>query len=130
MKKLHSLHRLAMKAALKMNKLKVVSDQELLKSTGQCSILTCAMRATAMLAWKCSKDWEGHPLTGGRIKAHLAGRSTRQNNRTFPPQELKSSIIHCLVEIWEKLPDSIRTEEDVRVVKKKIKEWTILGINV
>ena len=107
----HSLHRLAMKASLGINRLKEISDQALWDQTGQKSVIHIANVAIARLAWKCSKNWHEHPLTRNLIEEHTNARPIRQNLRVFLPQKVKGSIIHSLVETWEQLPKEIRQEE-------------------
>ena len=91
--------------------------------TGQNSVLYSATVATTRLAVKCSKNWDSHPLTRQRMDHHYTERDTRQKARDFPPQKNKKSIIHRLVETWEKLPINIKTKENDNIAKSEIKKW-------
>ena len=122
-KKLHSLHRQAMKAALGIGPRAIICDKELFVRTKQYSVLYTATVATANMAYKCSRDWDNHPLTGDKIEHHFSGRDTRQAKKAFPPQKTKQSLINRLLQVWETLPESIKNEEDEKAAKKKIKEW-------
>jgi len=132
LKRMHSLHRQAMKAALRMKRTKKIEDGLLLTKTGQRSVLSMALSATAILAWKTAMNWKGHPLTQGRIEGHLGGKKTRQaTNRDLPPQSTgSSSLISRVVEVWERLPREIREEKKESVVKTKIKQWSDTYINL
>ena len=122
LKELESLHRQAMKVALGLGRRRSsnVSNQELLKRTGQSSVLKIATDATALLAWKCLRDPKENALTGDSIENHLQQRITRQNLRSFPPQKNTKSIIYRMVELWEQM-DNVKDENNVVTVKKKIK---------
>jgi len=123
---IHKLHRQAMKAALRLNQQKDISDEELFRKTGQSHVRVLAARLSASMAWKCLKNWQGHPLTKERIKEHVGLRATRQaTERNFPPQLVKDSLIYNLVEVWEKLPSDIQCETKLRTLKSKICEWTL-----
>ena len=124
LKRLHALHRQAMKAALGMGRKTDISDEKLLQATGQSSVLCCALSATARMAWKCGGNWESHPLTtGNRIDKHISGRATRQTLQEFPPQKTKASIINRVLEVWKVLPEAIKTEKDETAAKVLIKSW-------
>jgi hypothetical protein len=124
LKRLHKLHRAAMKAALGIQMRDHPEDAQLLQQTRQASVHEMALRATAGLAWKCAHNWGDHPLTSHRVEGHQSERNTRQaTSRSFPPQHEKSSLVSRLVETWEKLPVHIQGEEKQSVVKKKIKSW-------
>ena len=84
-----------------------------------------ALSATANQAWKCAQDWKGHPLTKGRLKPHLNLKNTRQGTcRQYPPQSLLGSLVHCMVEVWERLPTDITEETNPKTAKRKIKSWS------
>ena len=124
LQRLHGLHRSAMKAVLGLGRHDHPPDSELYSRTGQASVQQMAFEATASLAWKCGRDWKANPLAQGRLKGHFSGRQTRQaTQRTFPPQNVKGSLLSRLVEIWEELPKNIRQEEDKEVAKGRIKTW-------
>ncbi len=114
-KKLHSLHRIAMKASLKLANKHHPSDTELLRKTGQKSVMEMTRIATANMAWKAGQNWNVCPLTADRLDKHIGERTTRQSvQRTLPPQGLNTcdSLIPRLVEMWELLPEEIRNEKD------------------
>jgi len=116
---LHGLHRSAMKAALRIPRRQHPSDEELYRRTGQMSMQKLAAGATAVLAWKCSKDWEEHPLMKGRLEKHMTGKHTRQaTRRCFPPQSIKDSLVGRLVEVWENLPEKVKFFTELGDVKK------------
>jgi hypothetical protein len=99
-------------------------DAQLLEQTRQASVQEMALRATPGLAWKCTHNWEYHPLTSHRVEGHQSERTTRQaTSRSFPPQHEKSSLVSRVVETWEKLPVHLQGKEKQSVVKKKIKSW-------
>ena len=124
LQKLHALHRGAMKAVLGIGRDKHPSDSELYSRTGQVSVRQMALEATASLAWKYMKDWQKNPLTKSRIEEHFSGRQTRQaTKRDFPPQSTQGSLLSHVVEVWESLPEMIKTEESFETVKVKIKTW-------
>ncbi len=126
LKRLHSLHRLAMKASLSIPTRNHPTDVELLQRTGQKSVFEMAMVATANMAWRAGQDWDRHPLTKGRIKKHQVERRTRQlTKRTLPPQwaSTGTSLVSRLVEIWERLPVDIKEEKCEGRVKLKINKW-------
>ena len=121
---LHSLHRGAMKAALGISHRKHPSDEELYRRTGQQPIRLMAQAATALMAWKCGRDWRNHPLTGGKVIEHYSGRNTRQSTlRSLPPQPIRGILTYRLVELWEKLPQKAKEEQDYSSAKKIIKSW-------
>ena len=124
LKTLHHLHRKAMKAALGLSNYSHPKDLDLYKQTGQISIEQMALEATATLAWKCGKNWEEDPLTAGRLEGHLEGKNTRQKfQRMFPPQSTKGTLVHRLVEIWEKLPNDIKKMETIDKARPALKSW-------
>ena len=101
------------------------SDCELYSQTGQVSVKQMALEATATLAWKCGKDWKNNPLAKRRIQEHSSGRQTRQRTqRTFPPQFTRGSLLSRMVEVWERLPNEVKTAEDWEFAKRNIKTWT------
>jgi len=126
LRRLHKLHRQAMKAALKMKRTKKVKDSVLLARTGQRSVEAMAVTATGLMAWKSSQNWNKHPLTTGRIEGHLGIRETRQSSgRDLPPQSVGTrSLVSRLVEVWERLPQEIRAENNELLVKKRLKVWS------
>lgn len=125
LKRLSSLHRQAMRVALGIGNRSQAPESELLQRTNQMPISKMALIATAMTAWKCLRTWKVHPLTSGRIDEHYNERTTRQNQRIFPPQKIKESIISRLVEVYERLPQEVREEDNVITVKKRIKTWAL-----
>ena len=127
-KKLHGLHRGAMKASLRLGSRHHPSDNELLRKTGQRSVREMVVIATANMAWKAGKNWKEHPLTGNRIEEHYGQRLTRQvKQRSLPPQSVKTdeSLVSRLVEMWEKFPEEIKTERKQQVAKQKICDWAL-----
>ena len=68
LKRLHNLHRQAMKAALRINRRRKVSDSELYSKTGQYSLLQAARNALGNMTVNCMQNWEGHPMTAARIE--------------------------------------------------------------
>jgi hypothetical protein len=124
LRRLHKIHRAAMKAALGIETREHPDDDLLLKRTGQSSVHEMALRAPAGLAWRCAQSWQNHPLTGGRIEEQQPKKATRQaSSREFPPQSEKTLLVSRLVETWVKIPDHIKKEERESVAKKKIKSW-------
>ena len=125
LQRLHALHRGAMKAVLGIGRHIHPLDSELYSQTGQTSVQQMALEATASLAWKSIKDWQRNPLAN-RIEEHFSGRQTRQTTqRTFPPQSTRGSLLSRMVEVWEKLPQVVKEEENWESVKAKIKTWTL-----
>jgi hypothetical protein len=61
LKRLHKLHRAAMKAALGIQMSDHPEDAQLQQLTRQASVHKMALRAMARLAWKCAHDWGDHP---------------------------------------------------------------------
>ena len=121
---LHGLHRSAMKAALGISHRQHPSNDDLYNRTGQHSICQMAWEATASLAWKCGQDWEGHPLTTGKVVGHHSGRNTRQAaSRSLPPQPTRGTLVARLVEVWEQLPLVVKETKEYSSAKKMIKEW-------
>ena len=115
-----------MKAVLGIGRHIHPSDSELYARTGQDSVQQMVLEATALLAWKCVKDWQNNPLVSGRIEKHFSGRQTRQvTQRTFPPQPTRGSMLSRMVEVWEKLPQVVKAEENKESAKTKIKTWTV-----
>ena len=62
LRKLHTLHRSAMKASLGIPTRHHPTDQDLFQQTGQRSVLQMARRAAANMAWKAGQNWETHPM--------------------------------------------------------------------
>ena len=125
-KKLHSLHRAAMRASLFLTNKEHPSDKDHLEKTGQKSVLEMATAATANMAWKAGQDWRENPLTSGRTEEHRGQKTTRQLlQRTLPPQSIpvESSLVSRLAELWEKLPNEIKTERKELSAKEKISQW-------
>ena len=126
LQKLHTLHRGAMKAVLGIGRGVHPLDSYLYSQTGQVSVHQMALEATALLAWKCMKDWQKNPLVSKRIQEHFSGRQTRQaTQRTFPPQSTNGSLLSRIVEVWEQLPEIVKEEEKLEAVKAGIKTWTV-----
>jgi len=118
------LQRRALRAALGDRSSRGASMEQLLEDTGQKSIFQMALVATCWHAWKCGQDWQGHPLTEGRIRTHLNIRHTRQSSlREHPPQSVPDSFIHRMVEVWEQMPVDIKNNKNPCHVKKKIRAW-------
>ena len=125
LKRLHALHRGAMKAVLGMSRFEHPSDQTLYARTGQKSIFQMAFEATAGLAWKCSRDWKNHPLTKDRLQVHRTNRTTRQTiQREHPPQPTKGSLLSRLIEVWEQAPPGVKDAEHWRAAKREIMDWS------
>ena len=113
-----------MKAVLGIGRQCHPPDGELYSRTGQTSVQQMALEATASLAWKCVKDRQNNPLTMNRIEEHSSGRQTRQaSQRTFPPQFTRGSLLSRMVEVWERLPQVVKSEENLESAKSKIKTW-------
>jgi hypothetical protein len=113
LKRLHKLHRAAMKSALGIQMRDHPEDAQLLQQTQQ-----------AGLAWKCAQKSGDHPITSHRVEGHQSKRATRQTttSRSFPTQQEKSSLVSRMVDTWEKLPvHIIQGEEKKSVVNKEIK---------
>ena len=121
---LQALHRSALQAALKIKK-KGVPYKELLLCANQKSVKAMSKQATSILAWKCGQNWQNHPLTAFRLECHRSLRPTRQSVRQFPPQSLapSESIISRIVEIWESMPENLKSEKKIGAVKKLIEVW-------
>ena len=125
LQRLHASHRGAMKAVLGIGRNLHPSDSELYSRTGQVPVQHMALEATASLAWKCVKNGQSDPLTNGRIEEHFSARQTRQKTqRSYPPQSTQGSLLSRMVEVWERLPDVVKTEENWDCAKAKIKKWT------
>ena len=124
LKAIHTLHRSAMKSALGLNARAHPSDDFLYKRTKQISVHQMAEETTAYLAWKCGQDWDSHPLTAGKIKGHCSGRNTRQSTkRSLPPQLTGGTLISRLVEMWEILPEEVKSVHEPDRAKHLIKNW-------
>ena len=123
-RRLQVLHRSALRAALKVKK-KGVPYKELLLCADQKSVEVMSKQATSLLVWKCGQNWLNHPLTACRLECHKSLRPTRQSERQFPPQSLApcESIISRIVEIWESMPENLKSEKKVGAVKKLIEVW-------
>lgn len=108
---LHKLHRSAMKASLRIATSDHPPDDELLKKSGQISVKQIAATSIANLAVDCLQNWKSHPLTTSRIVLHLGSKRTRQSqDRTFPPQPVRNSLLGRMVEAYEDLPKYVRDE--------------------
>jgi hypothetical protein len=100
LKRLHKLHRGAMKAALGIQMRDHPEDAQLLQQTGQASVHEMALRATAGLAWKCAHNWNHHPLAShGWKDTNLRELQDRPHQGCFPPQHEKSSLVSRLVSV-------------------------------
>ena len=123
-KRLHTLHRRAMKAALRIDRTQHPPDSELLVRTKQRSVIQMTRASTGTLAGKCVPEHNSHPLLLGRVVEHVGGKCTRQSqNRVFPPQPVSDSIVAKLTEMWERLPQNIRTEKQESRRCRLIKKW-------
>ena len=128
LKKLHSLHRSAMKASLRMSNKDHPTDAVLLQQTGQKSVVAMAKIATANMAWKAGQNWDNYPLTAGRTLKHYGLKCTRQAaQRMMPPQKISPnlSLVSRLVEMWELLPENIKLEKAEHIAKRKIGQWIL-----
>ncbi len=123
-RRLQALHRSALRVALKIKK-KGVPYKELLLCANQKSVEVMSKQATSLLAWKCAQNWQNHPLTAYRLECHKSLKPTRQSVRQFPPQSLApcESIISRIVEIWESMPENLKSEKKLGAVKKLIEVW-------
>ena len=123
---LHSLHRGAMKAALGIKPQEHPSDESLLALTGQLSVRQLSKIATSNLAWKCFKSRKSCPLLKGRLEDHTSLRQTRQRTlRAFPPQATRGTLLHRLVETWEKLPVQLRNKSAHEEVRGALKSFSL-----
>jgi len=123
-RKLDRMHKKAMRTTLGWKTTEGLGMKELLERTGQASVFQMALIATCGQAWKCARNWQGHPLTGGRLQSHLHSRNTRQGaQRLHPPQSLPGSLVHRMVEVWERMPLDIKEDTNLVSVKRKIKAW-------
>ena len=77
-KRLQQIHKKAMQAAVGWKASQGLCVEELLKRTGQASVYQMALTATGNQAWRCGQDWDGHPLTKGRLRGHTNLQNTRQ----------------------------------------------------
>ena len=126
LRRLHSLHRGAMKAILGLGRLHHPTDEELYTKTGQIPVQQIILEATASLAWKCGRDWCTNPLAQRRLENHFSGKRTRQaTQRSFPPQSTRGSLLSRLIEVWEILPQNVKVEENWDTARLKIKTWTL-----
>ena len=124
-RKIEKVHKKSMQAALGWGASKRMTIEELREKTCQPSVFEIALTATCNQAWKCGQDWEGHPLTKGRLRGNHSLHSTRQGTqRQYPPQQLPGSLVHRMIELWEKLPIDIKQEKNEVQAKKKIKAWS------
>jgi hypothetical protein len=125
LERFHHLHRLAMKAALRLPRTSIISDGELWEKTGQKPIAVQAKTAILNMAWKCVPSWETHSLLGGRVTQYQDSnpRLTRlSRRREFPLQEVDASLISKLIEGWELLPDSVRDAKNPSQAEKLIRK--------
>jgi len=120
---LHKLHRQAMKATLCLHCQVDISSEKLYQLTGQRPILDLAKSLTASMAWKCLPSWKTHPLTSKRMVRHLGLHATRQSEKDFAKQPVKGSLISKMVDMWNKLPENIRSEKCEIEMKQKVKLW-------
>jgi len=123
MKKLQGLHRLAMKAALRLKSTHNISTEELVRLTNQKSLTQIAKEIIATLAWKTSPKWKTHPLFQDRIREQPAYKITRQSKNAFPKQFVAGSIITDIIELWQEMPKHILEEKIVSAAKREIVKW-------
>ena len=122
LKRLHLLHRSAMKAALLIPMRRHPNDEYLYNLTGQVPVRSLAVEATASMAWKSFKS--DYQFLENRVKGHESGRATRQSTqRTFPPQNTRGTLISRLVELWEMLPQEVKECNELEKAKLLIQKW-------
>ena len=113
-----------MRAALRISPNEHLPDEELLFRSKQKSVLQMCAISTSKLATQCMPKRNVHPLMCDRVEEHNGIKCTRQSkNRTLPPQSTKDSLIHKMTEVWELLPEAVRSESQERKQSHLIKKW-------
>jgi len=100
-----------------------VSEQELLRRTGQMPVIDCAKRATMVLAWGALHEGHQSNAIEQRIDWGQSTRPTRQSdNRKIPPQIVSDSLISRITVVWNSLGEQIKCESDRDKAKKMIRD--------
>lgn len=83
-----------MRALLRIATLDHSFNDELLKRSGDISVNQMAATSIANLEVASLQNWKSHPLTTSRIVQHLGANTSRQSQeRTFPPQPVRNSLL-------------------------------------
>ena len=122
LKRLQVLQNEAMRAVLGKGRKDRVSQHELLKRTGQISVLQLSTTALARQAWSCFQG-EIPDFLVGRVQGRTdSDRVTRAATRSdFPTQGVQDSLVSRMVKMWNRLPDSIRTCDKQGRAKRTIR---------
>ena len=115
----------AVRAALGLKRVDRISEEELMQRSGQLKVSALAERALINHAWNAlaTEDRRSVSEIARRVEWGQTNRVTRQNQGilTIPPQSLQNTLVAKACQVWNFLPEDIRSEQSKSAVKTKIK---------
>ena len=114
----------AIRASLQIRRVDRVSEEELMRRSGQMSVCSMAARAIANHAWNSfsTQHKRKHSEIAGRVEWGQSGRATRQRDRGIvPPQSVSNCLVSKVGQMWNYLPEEIRKEKKKKTATVKIK---------
>ena len=103
----------AVRAALGLKRIDKVSEEELMKRSGQTKVAVLAERALVNHAWNALATEERRCVSeiAKRVEWGQTTRVTRQSEGNFiPPQSLQDTLVAKACKIWNILPENIKKE--------------------
>ena len=114
----------AVRAALGLKRSDKISEEELMKRSGQVKVAVLAERALVNQAWNAlaSKERRLVSEVAKRVEWGQNTRVTRQSEGNFiPPQSLQNTLVAKACKVGNILPEDIRNEQSKTSVKTKIR---------
>jgi hypothetical protein len=122
--RLQVLQNKAMRAALRKPPLDQTNEKVLLLETGQPSMIEVSLRATGRAAAEHLNPRNISSIFGDRIVAPQSVKHTRSWIKgTLPPQNSRGTLISNMCRLWNALPQDLKMIEDVKTIKRKVKQW-------
>ena len=115
----------AVRVSLGIRRIERVSENELMRRSGQISVCSMAARAIANIAWSSfsTQGKRDYSELAKRIEWGQRGRTTRQSDKEIvPPQTVKECLVSKVGQMWNLLPREIREERNKKSAMAKIKD--------
>ena len=114
----------AVRAALGLKRVDKVSEEELMRRSGQTKVSVLAERALVNHAWNAlsTQERRSDSEIAKRVEWGQTTRVTRQaEGKYIPPQSLQGTLVTKACKMWNILPEDIKNEPSKLTVKAKIK---------
>ena len=116
----------AVRAALRISKHDMVSQEELMRRGRQKAVVELAEKALANQAWNAlaTEERKGLSEVTRRIDWGQTSRETRQNTQEIlPPQTVSNTLISRVAGMWNNLPEELKSERLKTSAKSKIRKF-------